>query len=177
MDRHLYGESYLHDMLAVYLGGRAAEMTVLGEGSSGAASDLEKATDLATKMVREFGLSPDIGPIGYPSGGSVFLGDGGSRFNSRPFAEETQAAIDHEVQRLLKQADDRAQNVLRGHRRELDQLVALLVDRESVEGADVYAIAGRPVPTSAPAAQIAPRRAAAGPVPLPRVTGPAPAGT
>src|SRR5260221_638676 len=76
-ERHLYGEDYLTDSLAVRLGGRAAELVEFGQGSTGAANDLASATDLAIKMVREFGLSPAFGPVGYPEGGSVFLGGGG----------------------------------------------------------------------------------------------------
>ena len=97
VERHMYGEDYLHDSLAVRLGGRAAELVVIGQGSTGAANDLAGATDLATKMVREFGLSKTLGPIGYPEGGSVFLGGGGPGMSSRPFAEATQAEIDREV--------------------------------------------------------------------------------
>jgi cell division protease FtsH len=167
IERHLYGEDYLHDMLAVFLGGRAAEVIVLGQGSTGAANDLARATDTATKMVREFGLSPDLGPIGYPAGGSVFLGGGGSELSSRPYAEQTQAAIDKDVQRLLKEADARARTILQNHRHELDQLVSLLMEKETVDGPDVYGIAGRPVPTAGPATPIAPQRAAATPVPEP----------
>ncbi|EQD48837.1 cell division protein FtsH, partial [mine drainage metagenome] len=84
-ERHLYGEDYLYDTLAVYLGGRASEVVVLGQGSTGASNDLAKATELATKMVREFGMSPSLGPVGYPSGGSVFLGESGNALSSRPF--------------------------------------------------------------------------------------------
>jgi ATP-dependent Zn proteases len=94
VERHMYTEDYLHDSLAVRLGGRAAELVVLGQGSTGAANDLAGATDLATKMVREFGLSKTLGPVGYPEGGSVFLGSGGPGMSSRPFAEATQAEID-----------------------------------------------------------------------------------
>ena len=101
VERHLYGEDYLNDMLAVTMGGRASELVVVGQGSTGAANDLAKATELATKMVREFGLSASLGPVGYPSGGSAFLGDGGA-FSSRPFAESTQAAIDTEVAKMLR---------------------------------------------------------------------------
>src|SRR4029077_3954667 len=77
VERHLYGEDYLHETLAVFLGGRASELVVLGQGSTGASNDLAKATDLATKMVREFGLSSTLGPIGYPTGGSMYLDGGG----------------------------------------------------------------------------------------------------
>jgi cell division protease FtsH len=127
VERHLYGENYLTESLAVRLGGRAAELVELGQGSTGAANDLASATDLATKMVREFGLSPELGPIGYPAGGSVFLGGGGSGFSSRPFAEATQAKIDAEVARLLREAEEAAVSTIRAHRYELDQLVALLL--------------------------------------------------
>ena len=64
VERHMYGEDYLLDSLAVRLGGRAAELVVIGQGSTGAANDLAGATDLATKMVREFGLSDTLGPVG-----------------------------------------------------------------------------------------------------------------
>ena len=66
-ERHLYAESYLLDSLAIRLGGRASENLVLGEASTGAANDLSGATDLAIKMVRDWGLSPRLGPIGYGS--------------------------------------------------------------------------------------------------------------
>ena len=148
VERHLYGEDYLHDTLSVMLGGRASELVVLGQGSTGAANDLAKATDLATRMVREFGLSKALGPVGYPSGGSVFLGEGGPRFSSRPFAERTQAEIDAEVSRLLTEAERRAVATLEEHRDVLDRLVELLLARETVDGAEVYALTGRPAPKS-----------------------------
>jgi cell division protease FtsH len=144
VERHMYGEDYLYDSLAVRLGGRAAELVVLGQGSTGAGNDLAGATDLATKMVREFGMSPVLGPVGYPEGGSVFLGGGGPGMSSRPYAEATQAAIDGEVSKLLRQAEERAVNLLNAHRAELESLVQLLLERETVDGSDVYRLAGRP---------------------------------
>ena len=146
VERHLYGEDYLNESLAVMLGGRASELVVLGQGSTGAANDLAKATELATKMVREFGLSKSLGPIGYPSGGSAFLGEGGAGFSTRPFAEQTQAEIDAEVSRILNEAEQRAVSVLQQHRDALDKLVELLLARETVDGSEVYAITGRPEP-------------------------------
>ena len=144
VERHMYSEDYLQDSLAVRLGGRAAELVVIGQGSTGASNDLAGATDLAVKMVREFGLSKTLGPIGYPEGGSSFLGDGGPGFSSRPFAEATQAEIDNEVSRLLRQAEERAIALLKDHRSELDSLVDLLLEVETVDGTDVYRIAGLP---------------------------------
>jgi cell division protease FtsH len=144
VERHMYSEDYLHDSLAVRLGGRAAELVVIGQGSTGAANDLAGATDLATKMIREFGLSKTLGPIGYPEGGSVFLGGGGPGMSSRPFAEATQAEIDKEVSRLLREAEERAIMLLKTHRAELDALVGELLERETVDGSDVYRLAGQP---------------------------------
>ncbi|MGD0244180.1 MAG: ATP-dependent zinc metalloprotease FtsH [Streptosporangiaceae bacterium] len=166
VERHMYTEDYLHDSLAVRLGGRAAELVVLGQGSTGAANDLAGATDLATKMVREFGLSKALGPVGYPEGGSVFLGGGGSPMSSRPFAEATQAEIDKEVAALLRQAEGRAVSLLKDHRSELDALTNLLLEVETVDGSEVYRIAGRPdrsatPPSVAPSTTMAPRAVAA----------------
>ncbi|HEY7145653.1 MAG TPA: ATP-dependent zinc metalloprotease FtsH [Streptosporangiaceae bacterium] len=147
VERHLYGEDYLTESLAVRLGGRAAELVELGQGSTGASNDLASATDLATRMVREFGLSPALGPVGYPEGGSVFLGGGGGQgLSSRPFAESTQAVIDEEVARLVREAEQTAVGLLRGHQPELRELVGLLLERETVDGAEVYRIAGKPAP-------------------------------
>jgi cell division protease FtsH len=169
VERHLYGEDYLLDSLAVRLGGRAAELVVLGQGSTGAASDLAGATDLAIKMIREFGLSKALGPVGYPTGGSVFLGAGGAELSSRPFAEATQATVDDEVARLLRNAETRATQLLGDHRRELDGLVDLLLDEETVDGSAVYRLIGRPTPTLAGGETVAPRRAAASGVTQERV--------
>jgi cell division protease FtsH len=149
-ERHLYREDYLTDSLAVRLAGRAAELVEFGQGSTGAANDLASATDLATKMVREFGLSPALGPVGYPEGGSVFLGGGGSGLSSRPFAEATQAKIDSEVARLLGEAEEAAVDLLRSHRPQLRQLVDLLLEHETVDGSAVYRIVGKPVPEHRP---------------------------
>ena len=165
VERHMYGEDYLLDSLTVRLGGRAAELVVIGQGSTGAANDLAGATDLAIKMVREFGLSTTLGPIGYPEGGSVFLGGGGPAMSSRPFAEATQAEIDREVSQLLRQAEQRATELLKEHRAQLDSLVSLLLEKETVDGADVYRLTGQPdrgaTPPPVPPMTVAPRAVAA----------------
>ena len=164
VERHMYSEDYLHDSLAVRLGGRAAELVVIGQGSTGAANDLAGATDLAVKMVREFGLSPTLGPIGYPEGGSVFLGGGGPGMSSRPFAEGTQEEIDREVSRLLREAEERAVELLKDHRAELDALVGELLEKETVDGSDVYRLTGQPdrskISPPVPPITVAPRAAA-----------------
>jgi cell division protease FtsH len=139
-ERHLYPESLLTASLAVRLGGRAAEIVVLAEPSTGSANDLAAATELATHMVREWGFSATVGPISYGP-------DGPSRdnpFAGRPYAEETQRSIDQEVARLLRQAEDTATGLLRGHRQTLDRVIGLLLERETIDGSDLTAIIGAP---------------------------------
>jgi cell division protease FtsH len=140
-ERHLYPESYLLDSLAVRLGGRAAEVLVLGEASTGASNDLAGATQLATRMVREWGLSARLGPISYGDNGPGYLGASG--LTSRPYAETTQNAIDEEVALLLRQAEARATELLRTHRPELDRIVDLLLKFETIDGAQLLAVIGQ----------------------------------
>src|SRR5207237_6797164 len=109
-ERHLYPESYLKDSLAVRLGGRAAELIVLGEASSGASNDLAGATELATRMVREYGMSERLGPVGFASGSPMYLG--GVEVQRRSYAEGTQRVIDEEVSALFREAAQRARDLL-----------------------------------------------------------------
>jgi cell division protease FtsH len=136
-ERHLYSESYLKDSLAVRLGGRAAELLVLGEASSGASSDLLGATDLATRMVREYGMSERLGPVGLGGGSPMYLGS--EEVRSRSYAEATQRVIDEEVADLLREAETRALALLTDHRDALDRLVEDLVAHETVDGDAVEA--------------------------------------
>ena len=138
VERHLYSEAYLTATLAVRLGGRAAELLVLGEGSTGAANDLGGATQLATRMVTEFGLSPLLGPVSYSSGSPEYLGSGPQPL-ARPYSEQTQRVVDQEVARLLREAETTALDLLRAHRPALDRLVALLLAEETVDGSAVLA--------------------------------------
>jgi cell division protease FtsH len=139
-ERHLYSEAYLTDLLAVRLGGRAAELVVFGHGSTGAANDLAEATQLAIRMVREFGLSPALGPVGYSDQGSQYLGGPIQDGLRRPFSEETQRVVDQEVSRLLREAEERAVAMLNDHREELDWLAARLVEKETVDGSVVLEV-------------------------------------
>ena len=146
VERHLYGEDYLTQTLAVRLGGRAAELVEFGQGSTGAANDLASATDLAIKMVREFGLSPAIGPGRLPRGRLGVPRRRRPGMSSRPFAEATQAVIDGEVARLLREAEEQAVGLLRSHRAELHSLVDLLLEQETVDGDAVYRVLGMTPP-------------------------------
>jgi cell division protease FtsH len=142
-ERHLYPESYLKDSLAVRLGGRAAELVALGEPSSGAGSDLAGATELATRMVRDYGMSVRLGPVGLGSGAPSYLGT--EEVRSRNYADETQKVIDEEVATLLREAEERAISVVREHRDALDRLVDELVMHETLDGDAVRAALAGPV--------------------------------
>jgi cell division protease FtsH len=142
-ERHLYSEAYLTDLLAVRLGGRAAELVVFGHGSTGASNDLAQATQLAIRMVREFGLSPALGPVGYASDTPSYLGGPIQDGLQRPYSEETQRIVDEEVARLLREAEQRAVGMLREHREALDWLAARLVEEETVDGKAVLEVLGK----------------------------------
>jgi cell division protease FtsH len=148
-ERHLYTEAHLNDTLAVQLGGRAAELVVFGSGSTGAAADLANATQLATKMAREYGLAAELGPIGYGGDTPKYLGD--EPIRTRAYAEVTQLRIDEAVARLLTDAEGRATELLTRERDRLDELAGLLLDVETVDGEEVHRLARRPRPVPEPA--------------------------
>jgi cell division protease FtsH len=140
-ERHLYSEGYLLDSLAVRLGGRASENLVIGEASTGAASDLSGATTLAIKMVTEWGLSPRLGPIGYGADGAP---QNGSPFGAeRPYAEGTQEIVDQEVSRLLTEAEERARVLLSDNRAALDAVIAELLEKETISGEELAEVVSR----------------------------------
>jgi cell division protease FtsH len=141
-ERHLYSESYLRDSLAVRLGGRAAELLVLGEASTGAANDLAGATDLATRMVRDWGFSPRLGPVGFESGGPAYLGQ--NPHGNRPYAEGTQLVIDQEVSRILSEAAERAAALLTARRVSLDAVIELLLEKETISGEELMEVVRTP---------------------------------
>jgi len=134
VERHLYSEAYLDDVLAVRLGGRAAELVVFGHGSTGASNDLAEATQLAIRMVREFGLSPALGPVGYSDQSGQYLGGPVQDGLRRPYSEETQRVVDQEVARLLREAEERAVAMLNEHRDALDYLAERLMEQETIDG-------------------------------------------
>ena len=141
-ERHLYAESYLFDSLAIRLGGRASENLVIGEASTGAANDLAGATELAIKMVREWGLSPLLGPIGYGSDQPSYL-SGPPLGQERPYAEGTQQVIDQEVSRLLSEAEDKARRLLSDNRDALDAVISALLEKETISGEELTDVVRR----------------------------------
>ena len=109
-ERHIYKREYIADSLVVRLGGRVAEELVFGHQSTGAQNDLVGSTELARKMVREWGMSDRIGPMAWGSQGAVFLGE--DLMHSRDYSDETARVIDEEVERILRDEEDRCRKML-----------------------------------------------------------------
>ena len=155
-ERHIHRQDYIEDSLVVRMGGRIAEETIYGVYSTGANNDLVGSTELATKMVREWGMSSKIGPQAWGSNGQVFLGD--SLMSSREYSDDTARVIDEEVERILREQEQRCRDTLHEHRNGLDLVARALLERETIDGAEVdrliqlgRANAANPARESAPA--------------------------
>ncbi|HEX3393298.1 MAG TPA: ATP-dependent zinc metalloprotease FtsH [Acidimicrobiales bacterium] len=134
-ERHIYQRPYIQDSLVVRLGGRIAEELIFGNISTGANNDLVGCTELARKMVREWGMSDRVGPMAWGSQGMVFLGE--DLMHNRDYSDETARVIDEEVERILREQEDRAREVLRRHRSGLDAVASALLENETIDGAEV----------------------------------------
>ncbi len=130
-ERHTLPEEYLRDRLAVILGGRAAEKALLDTVSSGADDDIQQATSLARAMVGRWGMSEEIGPVDLrESEEHPFLGR--EIAQPRRYSEHSAEAVDHAVQTLLQQAEQRAQTVIKEHKAELEHLIKTLKENETL---------------------------------------------
>jgi cell division protease FtsH len=134
-ERHIYPRPYIEDSLAVRMGGRVAEMIVYGDLSTGANNDLVGNTELARKMVREWGMSDRIGPMAWGSQGMVFLGE--DLMHSRDYSEDTARVVDEEVERILRDQEERALEFLTRYKAGLDAVAAALLQRETLEAEEV----------------------------------------
>ncbi len=134
-DRHSMRKTHAESMITMALGGRNAEALVFDVVSSGAANDLQQATNIARRMVTEWGMSEKIGPMSFSSGGPVFLGD--DMMNAKEFSDDTARLIDEEVHRILAEQEERCRNLLTEHRRALDLIARNLLEHETISGADV----------------------------------------
>ena len=127
------------DELAVFMGGRVAEEIFCDDVTTGASNDLERATKMARAMVTQYGMSAALGTqvFGQPNH-EVFLGrDYG---NTQDYSEETARRIDDEVARIMKEAHDRAYEILSSHREQMDLMASVLLERETVDGAACQAL-------------------------------------
>src|SRR6478672_1768729 len=135
-ERHSLSKEYIEDRLCMALGGRVAEDVVFGHRTTGAADDLNKATSWARRMVREWGMSERLGPMAFESHQHVFLGE--DLMNAqRDYSDDTARVIDEEIELLLRGQEERATNLLNLHRRGLDLVAKALLEKETVDGAEV----------------------------------------
>jgi cell division protease FtsH len=135
-DRYYATRSELLDQLKTLLGGRVAEALVLGEISTGAQNDLERATDLVRKMITEFGMSEVLGPITFGRRQEqVFLGRDIAR--DRNYSEEVAYSIDKEVRRLIEDAYSKTEEMLKENMEKLHLIAAALLERETLEGGEL----------------------------------------
>jgi cell division protease FtsH len=141
LERHTLPEDYLRDRLAVMLAGRAAEQVLLDSLSSGADDDIRLATELARRMVGRWGMAEEIGPMDVrESEEHPFLGREMAR--PRRFSEETAKSADMAVRRLIREAHERARDILEAHRPQVARLVALLEEKETLDRIAVAACLG-----------------------------------
>jgi cell division protease FtsH len=133
-DRHIMARQHLEDSLCMRMGGRVAELLVYGDLSTGAADDLQRNTELARRMVREWGMSKVIGPMAWGSNNQVFLGE--DLMHTRDYSDHTSKVIDDEIERILREQESRAIEVLTLHRRGLESLTRALLEHETIDGAE-----------------------------------------
>jgi cell division protease FtsH len=135
-ERFLNSKEDLEGQIATLLGGRSAEEIVFGEVTTGAANDLQRATDIAEQMVGTYGMSDILGPLAYDKqGGSRFLGGGNNP--RRVVSDATAQAIDKEVRTLVDRAHDRALAILHHNRELLDSISQQILEKEVIEGDDL----------------------------------------
>ncbi len=135
-ERHTYSREFFEDVICKAMGGRVAEMMVFGSLNSGAANDLEQATGIARRMVREWGMSDAVGPMAWSGQQQVFLGED-LMTSGREYSDETARKIDEEIGRILLEQEKRARVMLEKHRTGLDLVAQSLLDNETIDGAMV----------------------------------------
>lgn len=135
-EKYLQTEAELHDRLVSLLGGRAAEEIVFGNVTTGAANDIEQATNIVTNMVTRFGMSKRFGLMGLATVESEYLG-GGARLTC---SDRTAADVDTEVMETLKQCYEEAKELLSGNRELMDKLAAHLIEKETISGKEFMKI-------------------------------------
>ena len=135
-EQHTYQKNYLYNSLAILMGGRCAEEICLGEMTTGAGNDIERATEMARKMVCEWGMSEKMGPLTYGSKEEqVFLGRGMS--SDKNFSDETAKLIDQEVKTLVMGGYNRATELLQNNRSILENLAQALLEMETLNAIEV----------------------------------------
>ena len=147
----MMSQSQFEDQIATMMGGRAAELLVFDEVTTGASSDLERSTDIARQMVTRYGMSRKLGPRTFGKTSElVFLGR--DIAETRNYSEAVAEQIDDEVTEIIMRAHERATEVLRSHREHLDSISEYLLEQETMEVADMEALlrGEEPEPSSDP---------------------------
>jgi len=156
-EKHNYSRDYLRDQICILLGGRIAEEITLGSITTGAGNDLERATDLARKMVCEWGMSDSMGPLTFgKKEEQIFLGR--EIAQHQDYSEDTALKIDHEVKRFVTDAYTRAQEILVQHKPRLIEMAEALLVHETLDSEQVRrVVAGEPLDEPRPAAPATPQ--------------------
>lgn len=142
-DKHYQTRTELLEDIVMYLGGRAAEVIALGEISTGARSDLERATRMVRRMITEYGMSDNLGYMTFGHGHEeqVFLGRDISR--DKNYSEEIAAAIDREMRKIMDDSFERAKKLIDEHREQLDKIAYALLEKETIEGEEFVSLIGK----------------------------------
>jgi cell division protease FtsH len=144
-DRFLHTQGWLENAIASLLGGTIAEEVVFGEVSDGCTSDLQRATQIARKMVAEFGMSPRLGRVSYHEENSTARRPaGGYGSGAESWSEQTAREIDLEVRAVLERSEAVARQILTDRRAALEEIARVLLDRESIDGPELQAILDDP---------------------------------
>ena len=137
-DRSYLSKRYMEDEIVALLGGRAAEELMLGDISTGASNDLQRATGIARDMVAKYGMSDSIGPVSYAGGQEVFIGRDYEK--TKPYSEQTAGQIDAQVQKIMREAYQRCEQILRDHAERLDKIAGFLMENENMSRAQFEAV-------------------------------------
>jgi cell division protease FtsH len=149
-DKYNYSREYLIDRITILLGGRTAEEVVFQQRTTGAGDDLEKATEMARKMVCEWGMSDKMGPLTFgKSEEHIFLGREMSR--AKDYSEDTAILIDSEIKRIVTDCAGRARQIIETNLEKLHTLARALLERESLNGEEIARLLRVPPLTGAPA--------------------------
>jgi cell division protease FtsH len=144
-DRYNFPEAYLRARIVGMLGGRAAEEIVYGTKTTGAESDIEQVTNLARSMVTRWGMSEKLGLVQLAPRRNPYLSGGGAGFGGdKPFSDETAAAIDAEVQKIINECHEQAKNLLNKHRKALDALAEALLAHDTLDEQQILDVTGLP---------------------------------
>jgi cell division protease FtsH len=136
-DRYLATRSQLESEIQVLLGGMAAEELRLGENSSGAMNDLERATNTARRMVKNYGMSPRLGPVSFQDSGPVFLPTNGRPAEEHAYSENTARQIDEEIKRILDESLTKVRALLANRQRALCELTDRLLTKEVIDSGEL----------------------------------------